>query len=161
MKNLQLLIILIITLIVISLIQREGVDNSNQKKNIITLPPTKSQTQTPIPTQASAPTLVLPTLIPESFSQKNIKSFVYPNSIVLNKSEKEMALQSSDDPSSITNWYKEKVISLDMKAQSFVQTNTNGNILNKLAGARTGFKVTLKIEKNNSSSSTAIKVSIE
>ena len=55
----------------------------------------------------------------------------------------------------------EKLISLNMKAKSFVTTNTNGNILNKLVGAGNGLKVKIQIEKDNISSTTAINISIE
>lgn len=149
MKNLALLVILILVLVTASFIQKKG-------------PPAPIQSgPTPSSINIQTSTLVPPTLIPARSSQKNIQSFVYPGSAILSQSDKEIILQSSDGSSSITNWYKEKIASLNINAKSFVQTNTNGNIFNKLVGASAGFKVKIQIEKNRSSNITTIKVSLE
>ena len=162
MRNLQLLVILVLVLFAVSLIQKEGLSNKQiQKKNIMTPTSTPIQTPIPTPTPIPIPTSIPPASIPVPSSQMNMSSFVYPGSIILNQSGNKMTLQSTDDPQAITVWYKEKIISLSMKAQSFVQTNTNGNILNKLVGASAGFKVKIQIEKNSSSNITEIKVSLE
>jgi len=162
MSNLRLLVILIIVLITVSLIQKEGLSNKQiQKKNIM-IPistPTPIQsgpTQTPIPTPI--PTLLPFTSIPIPSSQRNMLSFVYPGSIILNQSGNEATLQSTDDPQAITNWYKEKIISAGVNAKSFVTTNTNGNILNKLAGAKSGFKISVEISKKSNES--VVKISV-
>ncbi len=163
MRNLRLLVILIIVLIAVSLVQREGLSNKQiQKKNIIvsTPTPTPTPTQTPIPTPTPTliPTSTRSTSAPTPSSQRNMSSFVYPGSIILNQSEKEMTLQSLDDPTSITNWYKEKIVSLNMNAKSFVATNTNGNVLNKLVGAKSGFKVSVEVSKKSNESVVEISV---
>jgi len=158
MSNLRLLVILILILVVLSFIQKEGLGSKNQKKNVIVSTPTPKATpaQTPIPTPI--PTLVPSTSIPIPSSQRNISSFAYPGSIILSKSEKEMTLQSLDDPQAITNWYKEKIISAGVNAKSFVTTNTNGNVLNKLVGAKSGFKISVEISKKNNEGKTEISV---
>ena len=154
MRNLQLLVILVLIIFAVSLIQEEGLGSKQiQKKNIMTPIPT--------PTPISIPTSIPSTSTPIPSSQINMSSFVYPGSIILNQSGDEMTLQSTDDPQAITNWYKEKITGMGMNAKSFVQTNTNGNVLNKLIGAKAGFKVKIQIEKNSSSNITEIKVSLE
>ena len=153
MRNLQLLVILVLIIFAVSLIQEEGLGSKQiQKKNIMTPIPT--------PTPISIPTSIPSTSTPIPSSQINMSSFVYPGSIILNQSGDEMTLQSTDDPQAITNWYKEKITGTGMNAKSFVQTNTNGNVLNKLIGAKAGFKVKIQIEKNSSGNITAIKVSL-
>lgn len=162
MKNFQILLILIIALVIVSFIQKERVGNKQtKKKNTVTPTLILTQTPTSIPTQVPSPTLTLPTLTSVPSLQKDIKNFIYPGSIILKQSQKEMTLQSSDDPSVITNWYKEKITNLNMNAKSFVQTNSNGHVVNKLIGANTEFKVTIEIERNSSSSISSIKVSIK
>ena len=161
MRNLQLLVILVLIIFAVSLIQKEGLSNKQiQKKNIMTPTSTPIQTPIPTPTPISIPTSIPSTSTPIPSSQINMSSFVYPGSIILNQSGDEMTLQSTDDPQAITNWYKEKITGMGMNAKSFVQTNTNGNVLNKLIGAKAGFKVKIQIEKNSSGNITAIKVSL-
>jgi len=154
MRNLRLLVILIIVLIAVSFVQREGL--SNKQIQPAPTPIQSGPTPTPIPTPI--PTLVPSTSIPIPSSQRNMSSFAYPGSIILNQSEKEMTLQSLDDPTSITNWYKEKIVNLNMNAKSFVQINTNGNILNKLVAAKSGFKISVEISKKNNEGKTEISV---
>jgi len=162
MRNLQLLVILIIVLIAVSFVQKEGLGSKKAQKKNIMIPistPTSIQsgpTQTPTPSQT--PTSIPPTSTPVLSPWKNISSFVYPGSIILNQSEKEMTLQSTDDPQVITNWYKEKITGMGMNAKSFVQTNTNGNILNKLAGAKSGFKISVEISKKSNEGNVKISV---
>jgi len=164
MRNLQLLVILTIVLIAVSLIQREGLFNKQiQKRNIMIPTPTPASNAadaTPTPTPSQAPTSIPLTSTPVPSSQMNMSSFVYPGSTILNQSEKEMTLQSFDDPSNITNWYKEKITSVGMNAKSFVTTNTNGNVLNKLAGAKSGFKISLEISKKDNQEKTEISVNL-
>jgi len=164
MRNLQLLVILVLIIFTISLIQKGGLGNKQaQKKNITNSTPTPASNAADAALTLSpnqAPASIPPTSTPVPSSQRDISSFVYPGSITLNQSEKEITLQSFDDPSNITNWYKEKITSLGMNAKSFVQTNTNGNVLNKLTGANLMFKVSVTISKKNSQSSTEITVNI-
>lgn len=169
MRNLQLLVILVLTIFTISLIQKEDLgSNQTQKKNIMLPTPAPASnaadaTQTLIPTPASTPisTSIPSTSIPTPSSKIDISSFVYPGSIILNQSANEMTSQSTNDPQAITNWYREKIISLNMNAKSFVQTNTNGNVLNELVGVSARFKVKIQIEKISLSNVAAIKVSLK
>ncbi|OGH39316.1 MAG: hypothetical protein A3B44_02435 [Candidatus Levybacteria bacterium RIFCSPLOWO2_01_FULL_38_21] len=154
MRNLQLLVILVLVLFAASLIQKEGLGSKQTQKKNIMVP-------TPTPTPIPIPTSIPSTSTPTPFFQINMSSFIYPGSTILNQSEDKMTLQSSDDPQAITNWYKEKITSMGMNAKSFVQTNTNGNILNKLAGANGSINVSIEISKQNSESKTVIKILIK
>src|SRR3989344_2539018 len=154
MRNLQLLVILVLVLFAASLIQKEGLGSKQtQKKNIMVPTPTP----TPIPIPPSIPSTSTPT----PFFQINMSSFIYPGSTILNQSEDKMILQSTDDPQAITDWYKEKITSMGMNAKSFVQTNTNGNVLNKLAGAKSGFKISVEVSKKDNQEKTEISVNLD
>lgn len=164
MRNLQLLVILVLAIFAVSLIQREGSGSKiNRQKNIMA--PTSSIA--PSPTSNS---ILRPTSIPDSkfftstptpSSGINISNFIYPGSAILNRSRDELTLQNTDDPQVITNWYKEKIINTGMNTRSFVQTNTNGNILNKLAGAKSGFKIIVEISKKSSEEKVKISVNFD
>ena len=154
MRNLQLLVILVLVLFAASLIQKEGLGSKQTQKKNIMVP-------TPTPTPIPIPTSIPSTSTPTPFFQINMSSFIYPGSTILNQSEDKMTLQSSDDPQAITNSYKKKITSMGMNAKSFVQTNTNGNILNKLAGANGSINVSIEISKQNSESKTVIKILIK
>lgn len=161
MRNLQLLVILVLIIFAVSLIQKEGLGSNQTPSTPIQTPIPASNAADATPTSIPIPTSIPPTSTPVLSHQKNIQSFIYPGSMILNQSGDKMTLQSSDESSDITNWYKEKITSLNMNAKSFVQTNTNGNVLNKLVGANAEFKVKIQIEKNSSSNVTAIEVSLE
>jgi len=77
----------------------------------------------------------------------------------LESSSASSVFESNDDPDLITNWYKEKIKSLGMNSKSFVQTKTNGNVLNKLVGARGDKEIRVGIVKKNDESVTKITVS--
>ena len=59
------------------------------------------------------------------------------------------------------NWYKDKIKALGMNATSFVQTNTNDNVLNKLVAANNSQKVTVEISRSNSSSPTSVSIVLD
>lgn len=161
MTNIKILVILLVVFFVAVLIQKNYSKSSqNFKENVITptISPTLTSSPTLIPT--AIPT-VLPTSIPTPPPVKtNISSFIYPNSVKISIDASSVILQSSDDPQIITNWYKERITIMGMNAKSFVQTNTNGNVLNKLVAANSGLKVSVTVSKKNNQSSVEIAVSI-
>jgi len=81
-------------------------------------------------------------------------SWVYPNSTRQDANR----WKSGDDPGVITNWYKNKIEALGMNTKSFVQTNTNGQVLNKLVAANDNIKVSVEISKSPSDSQALILV---
>jgi len=161
MTSIKVLVVLLIIFYIAVLVQK-NYSKSFQKPEKKVIVPTVSPTLTPFPTliQTAMPT-VLPTSIsvPKT-SNANIDSFIYPNSSRVSIEENSVVLQSSDDPQAITNWYKEKITGLGMNAKSFVQTNTNGNVLNKLIAANSDLKVSMTISKKKNQSSTEIIVNI-
>lgn len=98
-----------------------------------------------------------PTPIPNTNTSSN--AFIYPNSIQISSSGEVVTLESSDSPSVITDWYKNKIKEQGMKTTSFVTTSTNGNVLNKLAGASSTQNVQITITKKTSDSKTKIEIS--
>lgn len=122
---------------------------------------TPTLTPTPIPTNT-------PTFTPTSKPQKptapretqgtTLDDFIYPNSKRTESQTNHVTLESPDDPSVITNWYKNKIKEKGMNATSYVQTSTNGNILNRLVGARSGLKVDIEIKKKSTDSVSTINV---
>jgi hypothetical protein len=90
---------------------------------------------------------------------KNLNDFFYPGATQISSHDNELKLESSDDPSKITDWYKSKIESLDMNAKSFVNTKTNGNVLNKLVGDNGDLEVRVEISKKENE--TKVKISVE
>ncbi len=86
-----------------------------------------------------------------------LQIWAYPGSTSVGDSK----WQSNDPPQVITNWYKDKIKSQGMNATSFVQTNTNDNILNKLVGANGSMKVSVEITRASGISQTSISVVLD
>src|SRR3972149_11523307 len=85
-------------------------------------------------------------------------AYIYPNSTVLSTTANSIELSSTSDPGDITNWYKKLFEEKHFKARSFAQTNTNGHVLNKLAGAGGSLDLEVEIEKKPNEKITVIKV---
>ena len=87
-----------------------------------------------------------------------IDAFIYPNAILISKSEIKIILNSSDNPDEITKWYEQKIKSLSLNTTSFVKTKTNDDVLNKLVAASEQRKVSVEIEKSHQENITKITV---
>lgn len=167
MKNVELLLILIVVLGIASFVQG-NIFNKNKTKIIKNNLPSPTLTPSSTPTIIISPTVTvykknsIPTPKQDTTnSGQDINSYKYPSSSVKEESGNRLFLESTDDPQAITNWYKEKITSLGMNANSFVQTNTNGNILNKLAATKSGFKINVKISKKTNDEKTKIEISLD
>ncbi|MBI2031187.1 MAG: hypothetical protein HYT08_01095 [Candidatus Levybacteria bacterium] len=165
MKNIRVLAILIIVVAVAALVQRNYSKNIQKEKETLekrispTVTPKSALTPTPFPT--SIPTFA-PTAEPTSGSvDTTINNFVYPNSVKTSIGMNNVVMKSSDNPQVITDWYKERIKSLGMNVNSFVQTNTNGNVLNKLVSANSRFKISVNIVRKNNEGNTEIEVSLQ
>lgn len=90
----------------------------------------------------------------------DLSSFQYPGSQVVETSTTMLVLYSNDSPGTITDWYQGQIESRGMNTKSFVKTNSNGSILNKLAGAGNG-SVAVEISAQEGSNPTKIVVSSE
>lgn len=139
-----------------------GTINSNQQVlsqvtevTIETSPsPAPSSSPTPFSSPKNSP---LPTPTPASTtSSPKSADWQYPGSTGNGNH-----WQSSDSPQVITDWYKNKIKTLNLNATSFVQTNTNNNVLNKLVAANGSTKVAIEITKDASSSQTSISVNLD
>ena len=87
-----------------------------------------------------------------------ISDMIYPGSSVNSDSANSLSLTSSDNVDSITSWYKSKIKSKNLSTNSFVATNSNNNVLNKLVGAGGNFTIDVEITKKPGDSVVQIKV---
>lgn len=87
--------------------------------------------------------------------------FVYPGSVVSTLSKTNLTITSTDDPTKITTWYENKIKSEGYNASSFAKTNTNGNVLNKLAGGGIAGKIEVEIKKDSGDKFTKINISLD
>ncbi len=155
-----------VVIAVASLIQGD-VLNKNKTKVIKNNLPTPTLTSSPTSTIIISPTVTvykkisIPTPTQSSTkSGQNINDYRYPNSSVKEESVSRLSLESSDDSNTITDWYKKKLRSLNMNVNSFVTTNSNGTVLNKLISENGDTKVSIEISRKNSGDVTKIKIDI-
>ncbi|KKU92476.1 MAG: hypothetical protein UY21_C0001G0099 [Microgenomates group bacterium GW2011_GWA1_48_10] len=100
------------------------------------------------PTAAKTPESKPTPKSPAPSSENNLEQFRYPGSTVVNSSPTSLSLESSDNPDSITNWYKDKLKSLGYNANSFVTTKSNDKIVNKLVSADGNTEIRVEITRN-------------
>lgn len=118
--------------------------------------PSPTSSTTNAPTHTSPTVTSSPTTPPQSTS--NNSNWVYPGATINNQGSGSLSLSSNDNPTTITNWYKDKIKSSGGNTTSFVTTNTNDNVLNKLAGAGGNTEVQIEIKKDSGSATTTINV---
>lgn len=118
-----------------------------------------SLTETP----SIQPTAPIPTRPAEQSqgSWGNLSAFIYPGAKILTQTQTSVNLESFEDPEKITNWYKDKIVSLGMNVKSFVTTKTNDKVLNKLAGADGKREINVEISKDSGTSLVKISVSLK
>lgn len=103
----------------------------------------------------SASAKVSPTPVP---TPVDIKQYVYPKSITKVSTKIKLEMESDESAEKITEWYKNKIATLNFNAKSFAQTTTNGEVLNKLTAAKPGEKIDITIKKDQSTSKVLITV---
>lgn len=112
---------------------------------------------TPKPTLLLSPKPTNPSPTATTTHQdENLNSWRYPGSSLTGSSAHSLSLKSIDNPTTITNWYKDQIRNLGMNTKTFVSTNSNGNILNKLAGANQTLNITIEITKQSNQSATTM-----
>lgn len=122
---------------------------SSVKQNSFSSTPTSN----PTPTMGQS---AIPSMNPLSVNKND---FIYPNATqIVNSSDSSVSLTSTDDTNTITNWYKEKLKNLNFHSTAVAQTNTNGNILNKLAAVNNNGQVQIEIRKNSGDASVTINI---
>ena len=165
MGKLKILLILIVVLIITSAINQSMVKNDQDKKpqdkSLEKLAkPTPTASPTPAPENANGQTSNSESQTPNNQSSQDTIEYVYPGSTVIKTEGSTIFLQSSADPTTITNWYVDQIEKAGFSAKSTVRTNTNGNILNKISASSSGQKIEIEIKRAPNSSITEIKVNI-
>ncbi len=165
--NLVVITIAII-LVVSGVIYQKNIPPSKQNEEVLSdetsLTVTPSEVPGPLPSVTATPT---PTIISKENATPtkapqitNTTEFIYPNASDIARGNSKISFKSSDNPESITNWYKNEINSRGYSVTSFVTTKTNGNVENKLAGASGEDKLQVKIEKSAESTLTTVVVEL-
>jgi len=149
----------IFTLLIVSVIWLLGNLQSQQVLSdttevAVAVSPSPMASATPTPYMVVVPKA---TIFPTSLPTPTSNSWQYPGATQVGDNR----WQSSDNPTSITNWYKDRIVAQGMTTTAFVQTNTNGQVLNKLAGANNLHKVAVEISKSEASPATSISVVLD
>jgi hypothetical protein len=127
-----------------------------------------SPTRSPSPTQQPThmPTVIV-TLVPPSPTSSasnrqptDLQTFRYPAASEVSSDANSMHLTSTDSADAITSWYKSKIKEGGYNTTAFAVTNTNGNVLTKLAGANGHTEIRVEITKSSGDVSTQIAVTL-
>ncbi len=180
--NKFLVIVLILLVLSMGLIRHIQAENNSSVTSLIPnlspLPPqsptptptTEPKTQSPIPISSSPPVSILkqsspnPSPTPIVFTnqdQDRLQSWYYPNASSQNSSSGEANLNSTDDSQTITIWYKNKIHDQQMNVTSFIQTNTNNNVLNSLVAANGQQEIRIEIKKSSQENITHIFIKLK
>lgn len=162
-------IVLIAVLVIANVTTRDMKPKTSRSSST---PLNSTSTTTPSPTLSTTPTpskdtrtQVTITIIQPSPTVKvqtqppTTSGWIYPQATVTSQANGSISLTSLDNPTTITNWYKDKIKTMGMNTTSFVMTNTNDNVLNKLAATNGSLNVQVEIKKDSGSSTTSISVS--
>src|SRR3989338_4347040 len=164
----SILTILVISLAIVITAQNATKDSEKKSESAINYPteiPSQTPTHTlsPTPITHNQPTGIPPTSTPTNTptqpTQPN-SDFQYPGSTLIERVESTTIFESIDDPKKITDWYKDKIKSMNMNVTSFIQTSTNGKVLNKLAGTNGKTQARVEIEKQENSQIVKISASV-
>lgn len=149
---------IVITMIINSFTSYKNTQDTKLKSSAdipgVSATPSHSPIESQKPTSTPAPTSQ-PTDHSSSLDQ-----FIYPGSKVSQKTQNSLDLESSDNTDKITDWYKNKIKSLNLNTQTFVVTNSNDNVLNKLISAGSEKRINVEIKKEPGSNKTQISVSL-
>lgn len=115
---------------------------------------TVTPTNTVTPKYSPTPTHVAPK--PED---NTLNDFQYPGSSITSQTKASIILSSNDDATKITNWYSAQLKNTGFNALSTARTNTNGNILNKISGGKSGQQITITVQKSDTSETVTITIS--
>ncbi len=110
-----------------------------------------------LPSITNRPTQAVP--LNKKGNVNNIFStLTYPGSQIINNKTNSLNLESSDDPSKITNWYKNQINNMHGSIQTAVITKSNDLVDNILIGEEGDQRLTIKISKDTANSSTDISI---
>lgn len=88
----------------------------------------------------------------------DIKQYTYPNSVAKVSTASKLELESTASAQVVTDWYTNKIKNSNFNAKSSSQSNTDGNVLNKMSAAKPGEKIEITIKKDQSASKVLITV---
>lgn len=142
MNHLNLILILTVVIGTLLILNTFQVSATKDKNTLSILPVSPA----PLPTASTS--------AEEQNQTSDYQQFLYPNAAPANSDQ--TIFISSDDSSVITNWYKGKIKSLGMNTTSFIQTNTNGNVLNKLVASNGQKELRVEISKRNNQKEVSI-----
>lgn len=142
MNHLNLILVLAIVTGILLTLSTFQVSTTKEKIKLASLP----ANSTPLPTASISVT--------QPNQTSGYQQFLYPNAAPANSDQ--TTFISFDDSSIITNWYKEKIKSLGMNTTSFIQTNTNGFIINKLVAKNDQKEVSVEISKKSNQKEVSI-----
>jgi len=159
MRSTRVFFVLILLLFLTIALQNSSFktqDKKDEKIEVMPSPKAKPQaTQVPSPTEKIE--VIVPTLAPTALPAVD-NSYVYPNSFNYSKNGNRISFQTVDSPQTVTDWYKAKISSLGFSAQSFVQTSSNDNVLNKLVAANGEKEIRVEISKDSGNQITEIRL---
>lgn len=101
---------------------------------------------------------------PSENSKNNSRSlleFVYPGSKIINAQPGTITLESPDQAGQITDWYKQKISSKNMNTTSFIVTNQNDNVSNKLISSNPNLELKVDIERSAKQNKTTVIVRLD
>ncbi len=111
-------------------------------------------------TETNSSVKVIVTVEPKVKSKEKSSpaNYFYPGATVTSQSGAEINLESNDSTEQVTEWYKNYIEINSMNTTSFMTTNTNNNVLNRLVGTGNGQKIDVEIKKNSEERTTRIKI---
>ncbi len=167
------IVITLVTIVIILAAVRFLPINKNQQAAVLGSPtPTSSESPSPTPSPTPAKTvkpknsvsIMITTPTPQASSapmnQGDISEFIYPNSNIVSQSGSSLDLTSSDSPDAIANWYKAKIKSKNMNINTFVTTNVNDKVVDKLVGDSASASVSVEIDKDAGNNQVSMKINI-
>lgn len=119
-------------------------NTNNQQLSPTTTP---SATWTPIPTIVPTEKIMYSPYATQTNAAQQGATVQYPNSQQTNSSGNTIYYESTDSPNAITDWYKTKIKSMGMNTTSFIQNNSNNNVLNQLIGSDGRRNIRVEITK--------------
>jgi len=164
MEKLKTLLILIVVLVITSAINQSIVKNDQDKKpqdkSLEKLAkPTPIASPTPAPENKNGQTSNPDPQNPNNQSSQNIE-YVYPGSTVIRTDGSTIFLESSADPETITEWYKDQIEKAGLSVKSTVITDSNKNFLERISATGFNQKIEIQIRKGVGDMTSEIKINI-
>lgn len=139
----------------------ESVETNIDKNQTSSITDDQQKTVTLAPSPSSTPTDPPDVSVGDmTDSRSGLEKYQYPNSIIVSSTDRQLSLNSDDSPDTITQWYKDTIDDENMNITTFITTNTNGAVMNKLVGANGASSVTIEITDTQNDSPVEIEVTL-